>query len=326
MQSLVYFPTFEPPSETWLKFALLYMDDFSPIIPDRGFNQLSDSYKQIIGETDLINPYAPIYEQGERAGLKAIELVESLISRPYRKSELFREVNLIRAFSNRSDQQFKIYKEKFTYRWEDFCLANGFALKTDGGILTTEKLAFIYMTCLADEIAYEEGKSIITDDSRFDSFLNYQRLRSAMVYQRQNVAQGIVSLTVPRNLSEISFSRLIEFRNSRRDLIKAFNIELDSSINGIQSGDTALRFVERYNNIYSELTREVIAQGAGLASIPLAMYLVLSNQAARPQELLKEIATGLGMFLTARIAIGGRWKDILNRHNCRRYLTHLGRL
>jgi hypothetical protein len=326
MENLVYFPTFEPPTPNWLKFALLYVDNFNPIIPDSGRMQLSTDYQRVINETDLIEPYRPSYDQGDRASIKAIEFIDKVSSSPYRFTNLFNRANIIRTISNPQNRLFKIFGEKFSMSWEDYCLQNNYGERTNGGILVTEELAFIFMTFLAEEIAFEEGKSIITDNNTFDNFLNYRRTIPRPIFDKQNFAQGVLSLTVPRNISTIPIVNLIRFRNANRERIRAFNTELNNSLNNIQNGVNEQDFVDRFNNIYSELTSEVLTQGLGIATIPLATYILLQNAAASNPEYINQIIGGLGIILTGKAAIGTKWKEIANRHNCKRYLTNLERL
>lgn len=326
MENLVYFPTFEPPSPNWLKFALLYVDNFNPIVPNNRRNELSDDYQRIINETDLIEPYNPQYDQGDRASLKAIEFIEKVGQTPYRYSNLFNRANVIRNIANPANRLFQIYQEKFSMNWEHFCLSNNYGQRTDDGILVSEELAFIFMTFLAEEIAFEEGKSIITDNNTFDNFLNYRRTIPRAIFDRQNFAQGVLSLTVPRNISEIPIANLIRFRNRNRERIRAFNTELNNSINNVQQGISEREFVNRFNDIYSELTTEILTQGLGVATIPLATYILLQNTAATNPEYINQIIGGLGIILTAKAAVGTKWREIVNRHNCKRYLTNLERL
>jgi hypothetical protein len=139
-------------------------------------------------------------------------------------------------------------------------------------------------------------------------------------------AQGVLSLTVPRNISEIPIANLIRFRNGNRERIRAFNTELNNSINNVQQGISEREFVDRFNDIYSELTTEILTQGLGVATIPLATYILLQNTAATNPEYINQIIGGLGIILTAKAAVGTKWKEIVNRHNCKRYLTNLERL
>lgn len=325
MQNLVYFPTFEPPNSTWLKFALLYIENFNPIIPQSGRQHLSDDYHRIINDTDLITPYQPTYDQGDRASIKAIEYFENIDRNPHRFANLFNRPNLAR-LARENQKDFKIFEEKFSMSWEDFCIHNGLAERTPGGINVTEELAFIFMSFLAQEIAFEEGKSIITDNHKFDNFLNHQRVIARNVITRGSFAQGVLGLIVPRNISEIPFQTLIEFRNRNRHRIRAFNVELNNSLNNIQDGVTEREFIKRFNNIYSELTSEILTQSLSVTTIPLATYILMQNTGTMNAEYINEIIGGIGIVLTTKVAIGTKWKEITNRHNCRRYMTNLERL
>lgn len=135
-----------------------------------------------------------------------------------------------------------------------------------------------------------------------------------------------MGLIVPRNISEIPFQTLIEFRNRNRHKIRAFNVELNNSLNNIQNGVTEREFIERFNNIYSELTSEILTQSLSITSIPLATYILMQNTGTMSAEYINEIIGGIGIVLTSKVAIGTKWKDISNRHNCKRYMTNLERL
>ncbi len=326
MENLVYFPTFEPPTPNWLKFALLYVENFNPIIPQSGMQQLSEEYQRIINETDLITPYLPQYIQGDRASIKAVEFVEKIDRNPDWYSSIFKKANISRAIRDDNQRNFKIYEEKFSITWENFCLQNGFGERTDGGIIVTEEIAFLFMSFLAEEIAFDEGKSIITDNHKFDNFLSHRRIIPRNVINRNSFAQGVIGLSIPRNISEIPIQNLIQFRNRNRDKIRAFNIELNNSLNSVQAGITEKDFVDRFNNIYSELTSEILTQGLGIATIPLGTYILLQNPIVATTEYISQIIGGLGIIMTSKIAVGGKWKEIANIHNCKRYLTNLERL
>ena len=75
---------------------------------------------------------------------------------------------------------------------------------------------------------------------------------------------------VPQNLSDIPIERLVDFRNRNRQLITAFNKELDNVQDKIGEGYTCRDFIDSYNNIYSEFSREVLLLGIGIASIPFS--------------------------------------------------------
>jgi hypothetical protein len=69
-----------------------------------------------------------------------------------------------------------------------------------------------------------------------------------------------------------------------------------------------------------------LTQGLGITSIPLATYIMLQNPTIATSEYISQIIGGLGIVLTAKVAISTKWNQISNRHNCKRYLTNLERL
>ena len=62
MKELLYYPGFEVKDETWLKFALLYLDHISPIIPY--INAPEESYL-----TPTLGQFTRNYTQTTKRGL-----------------------------------------------------------------------------------------------------------------------------------------------------------------------------------------------------------------------------------------------------------------
>ena len=94
MESLLYYPGFEVENINWLKFALLYLNKLRPIIPPDGDKYLSDNFKFINDETDLIDKYRPNYEEGFNATLDAIDVIDKILSHPDRYS---RNIKIVKA-------------------------------------------------------------------------------------------------------------------------------------------------------------------------------------------------------------------------------------
>lgn len=61
MHKLLYYPNFEIQDQNFLKFALLYIDEISPIIPENARESLSKPMRDILRNTELINLYSPNY-------------------------------------------------------------------------------------------------------------------------------------------------------------------------------------------------------------------------------------------------------------------------
>lgn len=326
MEPLIYYPTFEPPNENWLKFSLLYFEQFKPIVPYGKRHLISDNFRNIRDNTDLIELYSPEYNDSYKATLKSIEETEKILAKPYEKSFLFKEINLQRKWTNPANWNFEIYNEKFSHEWIHFCLENNIGRQTNNGILLAEELAFLYMTHLAKEISFSTNSAIITDDHKFDNFTSYQRGYVPAIEKRNKFAKSVINLLVPNNLKAISFDKLITFRNKNRELLKAFNNELLAVQNNISDGYSGQDFIDSYNSIYSELTKEIILLGIGVASIPFAAYLLLKNDTATNPEYIKEILGAIGVLFGGTYAIRKSLVDSKTKRYCKKYLTNLERI
>lgn len=326
MEPLIYYPTFEPPNESWLKFSLLYLENFRPIIPYNRQYNLSDNYRRIINETDLINPLSPRYDLGHRASLNAIEEVEKIYNNVHNRSFLFNNPNLIRKWENPDNWTFQIYQEKFSMNWVYYCLEKKIGIQTPSGIMLPEELAFLFMTFLAKEIAFEESAAIITDDNIYDNYTNYTRSTIPSINRRTRFAKGIINLIIPQNLSQIPIERIIQFRERNREYLRAFNTELDNMQQKICQGYSEQDFINSYNNIYSEFSREVLLLGVGIAAIPFAAYLLIQNPSATSPEYIKEILGALGVTIGGGYAINKALKDKETGRYCKKYLTNLERI
>ena len=65
MKELLYYPGFEVKDETWLKFALLYLDHISPIIPYINAPEesyLTPTFIKVKEHSDLICIKRPLYD------------------------------------------------------------------------------------------------------------------------------------------------------------------------------------------------------------------------------------------------------------------------
>lgn len=326
MEPLIYYPTFEPPTDAWLKFSLLYFENFRPIIPNSRAGLVSDNYRRIIDSTDLINPHNPGPDVGYRASLKAIEEVDKIFDNRYGRSLLFNNVNLIRKWQNSENWHFNVYEEKFSYDWAEYCVRNNIGRRTDNGLSLPEELAFLFMTYLAKEIAFEQSAAIITDNNRYDNFTNHSRSTTPSLNRQTRFAKGIINLLIPQNLAEIPFETLIEFRQNNRANLKAFNSELQNIQEKIGQGYSEQDFINNYNNIYSEFSRQVVLTGIGLASIPFAAYMLIQNPIATTPEYVKEILGALGVIVGGGYAMNSGLRDNQTGRYCKKYMTNLQRI
>jgi len=326
MKRFLYYPNLEPPNTEWLKFSILYLEKFESIVPYERQHLISDEYRRLSDETDLVEMYSPEYMQGERASIKSIEEAQKFLQNPYGRGPLMNRVNIERSWRNERNWTYQIFSEKFSYRFGEFCESERIGRRNGEGLLLPKELAFLFMTHLAQEISYEREGSIITDNIEFDNYSNFSRVYNPGVKNRNKFMKGIINLLLPANISEIGFDRLIEFRNRNRERITAFNNQINLLEDSIGNGITEREFINSFNNIYSELTREIVLMGIGLASIPFATYMLINNPQALSAEYSKEILGALGIGIGGTYAIKRALFDTRERRLCKKYLTNVERL
>ena len=326
MKKFLYYPNLEPPNTEWLKFSLLYLEKFESIVPYDRQHLISDDYRRISQETDLVDLYAPGYEQTERASIKSINHTENILNKPYRYSGLFNRVNLKRDWTNRMNWNYQIFSEKFSPQFAYFCVENNLGERNNDGLLLPKELAFLFMTHLAKEISTERNGSIITDNVEFDSYTNYSRITKVSTRKRLEFMKGVIDLSVPTNISEIGFDKLIEFRNKNRDRITAFNNQIEIVEESIGNGITEKEFIKNFNNVHKELTKQIVLLGSRASKIPLATYMLLNNPVALSIDYAREILTGLGVGLGGYYAVKDALINTNERRSCKKYLTNMSLL
>lgn len=326
MKKYIYYPNFEPPDNEWLKFAILYLDKFESIIPYNRQHLISDDYKSIKDKTDLVDFFSPEFYQSEQATLKAINESERILAKTYENSFLFNRVNVLRDWKNPNTWDYQIYGEKFSYTWAEFCEREKIGIRNPDGIRLPKSLAFLYMTHLAKVIAFERNGDIITDNLEFDRYTSYSKVKTINRNHRDTFIRGVIKLQVPKNINAIKFDKLIDFRKTNRDLIKAFNSEIDKVENSIANGISEQQFIDNYNYTYRHLTSEIVKLGLDVATIPLAFYALTNNITALDQEYLKESLQALSIIGGGYYGIKKSLYDRQDERMCRKYLTRLHHL
>ncbi|MCX3266626.1 hypothetical protein [Pedobacter agri] len=326
MKKYIYYPNFEPPENEWLKFSTLYLDKFESIIPYNRQHLVTDEYRKLQSETDLVDFFSPEYHQGEQASLKAINEADRILKRTYEASFLFNRINVFRDWKNPSSWDYQIYGEKFSYSWAEFCESEKIGIRNSDGIKLPKSLAFLYMTHLAKEIAFERNGNIITDNLEYDRYTSYSQIKSTNTNVRDKFIRGIIKLQVPKNINDISFDTLIEFRNRNRELINSFNSQINIIENLIGNGISEQQFIDDYNYTLNEIIREIVKLGIDIATVPLAFYTLAQNSDALNQEYIKEILGGLSIIGGGYYGIRKSLYDKRDERMCKKYLARLHHL
>ena len=326
MKDLIYYPTFEPQNLSWLKYALIYIDGFSPIIPQSGQSGLSTQFREIRDKTDLINAIEPNHRYSDNAATKAINELENVFRFPEQYRDKLNSVNPIRTFRNQENWHFKLFQEKYNVEFRGYCLDESLAMETDGGILLSKEIAQFYMTFLADEIAYQLKTSIITDDENLDRLSSYLRIKGDE--DLVQAAKITINLSLPKDIEEIQLSKFIEFRNdsSISELRKSFNKTLNDFLESVEHDFDVAEFLASLEKKNSEFIKEMGLFFGGLTSASLGALILLQSNDPNSIEIAKAIVEGSSLAIGGGYAMKKSWELNNERRNARKFLSRIDKL
>lgn len=325
MRELIYYPSFEVRNREWLKFALLYLEKLNPIIPVSGDIHLSDEYRRVVNETDLIEKHRPDSEEGELATLDAIDQIERIIRHPNAFIGVFADNNFLEKWKDRSEHKFTLFKEKYTNYWERFCLENDIGEKSNYGLIVSQDVANIYMTILAQCIADSRGVSPITDNRFLDRFSIFTRKASPNNENTIVAAQGIINLKLPSNLIDLSLSEIIKHRNREnfKQHQRAFHDELEQFLKKIEQANENTDFDQSLGNIWSDFSDEVAQISTGAVTFGLGVWLLLQSVGSSMLPTWEKLAGGAALTIGSVISVRNTWKNTKTRRMARRYLADM---
>lgn len=326
---LVYYPSFEPTDLNWLKFALLYFERVTPIIPHSGDLHLSDDFRYVQDSTDLVEALRPEYDEGCNATADALDQIERVMKNPDRYEHIFGKRNIAADWKLPHRHTVELFGEKYGWQWEQFCIDNRIGQKADHGLIVSRSLADVYMTVLAHAISDARGLSPITDDNQLDRYGLFLRKDVANddSPQELRLAQGILTLKAPE-LQAVSLERIIRFRNElgvaghRRE----FNRALNAYMTAVEYDRDAEGFIKDLNSIHSVLTDEVAKLSAGVVSFGLGVLIATNSVAFDGLRFAGQLAGGTSLAIGSLVAVRNAWKNTKVKRFARRYLTDIGRL
>jgi hypothetical protein len=327
MKNLIYYPSFEPKDLTWIKYALIYIDSVAPIIPISGRSSLSPQFRKL-EEVQLVVPFEPHWKDGDNASTKIIKEIELIQKHPEQYRDKLDSVNAPRTWSDRKNQTYKLFEEKFNMPFRDYCIDNGLALRCPGGILIAKELGYLYMTILANEIAFTKNTSIITDNHKLDMLSTYLRAKDVDLENRMFATNTVIDEYLPKKIENIDIDRFIEFRKKSEieGLRLEFNKSLDGFYSGIENGFDVNKYVEKTNSANISLRNEIGLFFGGLISTGLGALILINQQDTSALEGAKQIVEGTALTIGGVIAINESWKLGDNRRKARKFLTKVSNI
>lgn len=105
---------------------------------------------------------------GDWLNANDIPVTAKVLQDPHFYADELKNVNIVREWQNPKNQTYTLFDEKFVGNWRWFCEENNFVKDSKYGLAISKSLGEIYMTFLAQEVAYEKEASPITDSKFLD--------------------------------------------------------------------------------------------------------------------------------------------------------------
>jgi hypothetical protein len=216
---LLYYPTFELPSEQWIKDGLLYWDQVGSIVPEKYQDEIIKKDLRYLKDNGLYKPFdpEPLLEDNRINEELTKELTQRLNS-PWFAEEIKKPA---------SESIWKIALEKMAYPvWEEMhrrmLTPDDF---TNGWIGIKEPAAKIYMGLLTRFLASKDADVVqpSTDYEEFEDIIYRCRVQQESI---PGMALTLKNL-LPQVSPETELSKVVEFRNKRKEELLRFRSILD---------------------------------------------------------------------------------------------------
>lgn len=327
MRNLIYYPSFEPQNINWLKYAIVYIDDFSPITPIEGQNHVSETFLKIKNETDLIKNHPPDYNQADRASTKTLIEIDNILKFPNQYRDKFNVINIEKELRNSDKWTYDLFNRKFNQDFRDECVRLNLGTESPNGMLTSKELTQLYMTFLAEEICKDRKANPITDSDEFDNLTTYLRNRNALPDNSLSVIQSNLNLQLPQNIYDVNIEKLIHFRNHNeiKELRAKFNASLSNFYKSLENSTENTVDYYKYLEINSEdFFKEIALFFGGITAFSFGASTIIDNP--EKSESLKGIIEGVLLTIGGVTSISNAWKINNTKRGARKFLTKISNL
>jgi len=219
-RTLLYYPTFEIPSEQWLKDGLLYWDAVGSIVPERFKHIVKTNDLEYLSEVGLYKCFNPnSYVLDDNINSKLTEEFKQRLDSPEFANEIQKPS---------SKEYLNIAFEKMNYDSKQLVIERKLTpdhFNNDGWIPIKKPAAMIYMGLLARYLAENDPDYVqpSTDQIEYEDII----YRCGEQYNPlQGMALSLKNL-LPRVAPDTNIRKTVEFKNRRRDELICFRVQLD---------------------------------------------------------------------------------------------------
>lgn len=247
MRTLLYYPTFLPPSTAWVKQCLLYWDDFATIIPDSLYDRVSTHELDYLRSEGVYRPVSPHFY---KPGLGQLgEGIEKRLGKALSKKAMKATL----AATDPADT-YPVSNLKMTPGVLDVLEANGLIVRTRGWVDDYDlkrPAALLYMSLLADGMARFADKEPMQPgtDSQYAQSVAFEQGRSKGL-------RLVLNAALPTVREDVPYDDLLRFRNTRRHELLRFRAFIDKAEDSLASEDAA-DFARQLERFKEQLEREI---------------------------------------------------------------------
>lgn len=325
LEQVVYYPDFEVQDETWLKFSLLYMDKLMPIIPHDARSSLSDRFRKLETETDLLQPHQPEgnYEYGRKASSDAVEEIERILRAPQRFEHCFRSRDFVGRWKTPSTWTVDLYHKKFRNIFSDFLLGQRLARLSDNGVKMHPELASVYMTILAHVIADRSKLPAMTDFQELDDVAMALRQAPPASGTTATVGKVQIELLIPQ-LQYVPLDKVIKFRkkSGTSEQRQALHAYLKERLELFEQGQIP-GVITIPGNILTDLSDELISSGVGTVNMGISCWALINSAPEATNEPVQFLGAASALAVASTISIRKAWKHTKTTRLSRKYVARL---
>lgn len=331
----LYYPFIHFKDDWWLKLAALYWDKMGRIVPTEYGTRDSETVKRLADELGFIENFAPGAETkdlGERF-LALLQQHEAKLRARYgvSQSDQWQEDPITKAAAPPgSDAKFAyIFYEKMWPELQDALVNTGLAQPERAGdprwVGMHPRVASVYMTALAEEIAANRGLHPTTDECLAHvavSGATLERLAQALLEDVKltgpastqheiEVQMATVALesVIPRNIKSVPVEKIISLRKKHPAALATFQDYLNglvAEMRQLQEVKDAPALKTHLEAEYEKkLKPELDALRARLRSLQVDAVTGAFNMQFSIPPLAATGATALGLDVNPLLALGG---------------------
>lgn len=215
----IYFPEIEVYDENWLKYALLYKEGITSMIPEYQEEHLSGKHSHIQKETNFFD-YFSDFEHFRNVNNNFKGLILSLDEMRIPLTFDQRYLSLHDCFL-RQEKDVELLNGKMTNSLEEDLVKKGYGVKINDRFFVSRNLATLYMGMMAESIARTRGMKVASTQARYKEYqgmlrnLNSfgYREEEGIVIQNQEFKEFIIDQSLPLNINQITIPMIIRLRN-----------------------------------------------------------------------------------------------------------------